>query len=126
MTELYRAHYENEGYGMTISLSQFNPDKKYQNYAVFCQYRYEKDLQKYRLRMWLQHLCNDSSYKIEFSDIDTQYISGTRKTIRANICRIVDQAMKSSYFDHFIERFEFEIACCDKGIGLVEEERSAS
>ena len=124
--QTYRTHFENEGYGITIPLSQLNPETKYQNYTAFCQYRYEKDLQKYRLRMWLQHLDHGSAYRVEFSDIDTQYISGSRETIRPNICRIVEQAMKNHYFDHYIDRFEFEIACCDRGIALLEAERSAS
>ena len=58
--------------------------------------------------------------------IDTQYISGTRETIRSNICRIVEQACSTGYFDSFIRDFETLYKCFNKGFELLTIEESES
>lgn len=61
--------------------------------------------------------------------VDTQYIPGTRETIVENICRVVHQAATvadkngEKYFDHFVERYEYELACFERGNELFEQER---
>lgn len=107
--------YTNDGYGMTLALSQFDQDVKYKGYAVKCQYKYHKKKEKYILHMWLKRLDIDHTLKIDHLDIDKQYISGTQKTIRPNICRIVEQAMKHQFFDKYIADYEYIIQCFEKG-----------
>lgn len=116
--------YRNEGYMMTIPLSQFNNEQKYKNYEVSCRYQYNKEAEKYSLSMWLKRKDIDSLSRIEYEEVDTQLISGTRETIRPNICRIVEQAMKAHYFDSFIDRFDFEMKCMDRGIDMSDLESS--
>lgn len=116
--------YRNEGYMMTIPLSQFNNGQKYKNYEVSCRYQYNKEAEKYSLSMWLKRKDIDSLSRIEYEEVDTQLISGTRETIRPNICRIVEQAMKAHYFDSFIDRFDFEMKCMDRGIDMSDLESS--
>lgn len=112
--------YTNEGFAITINLSQFNDDEKYRGYAASCQYKYDKQKQKYSLCMWLKHSTMDQKYHVEYDGIDTQYISGTRETIRENICRIVEVMMKQKYFDYFIDRYEYDMKCCEKGAEILD------
>lgn len=117
--------YDKEGYGIRFSLSQFSDDPKYRGYAASCQYRYDREKDKYILRMWLKHNSMDSKYRIEYDGIDCQYISGTKKTIRTNICRVVDQMMVNGFFDKYIDKFEFDMKCFDKGYELLSKEGDA-
>ena len=114
--------YSNEGYAITIGLFQFSDDDKYKGYAASCQYKYDKKEGKYLLCMWLKHSTMDQKYRVEYDGIDTQYISGTRETIRENICRIVEVMMKQNRFDYFIDRYEYDMKCCEKGAEILDTE----
>ena len=122
MGKIFNIRYENEGYGIVIPLSQFNTDTKYKDYSVSCHYQYIKQTENYSLTMWLMHAAFDGKFGVQYEGIDTQEISGTRETIRENICRIVNQAMVHNYFDRFIERFEYDMKCCEKGAEFIEQE----
>ena len=111
--------YKNNGYSIEINLP-----KKYSGYSVECQYQFDKDKDKYLLSMWLKSNDIDSRFKIDSQKIDAQYISGTRETIRLNICRIVEHACTCNFFDKYIEEFEYLCECFDKGNEVFEKERS--
>ena len=72
--------------------------------------------------MWIKHSTMDQKYHVEYDGIDTQYISGTRETIRENICRIVKVMMEQSFFDYFIDRYEYDMKCCEKGAEILDAE----
>ena len=114
--------YTNEGFAITINLSQFNDDEKYKGYSASCQYKYNKKKEKYSLCMWLKHSTMDQKYRVEYDGIDIQYISGTRETICENICRIVEVMMEQNRFDYFIDRYEYDMKCCEKGAEVFEAE----
>lgn len=114
--------YANEGYSITVALSQFNDDEKYKGYSASCQYKYDKRKEKYSLCMWLKHASMDQKYRVEYDGIDTQYISGTRESIRENVCRIVEVMMEQNRFDYFIDRYEYDMKCCEKGSEILEAE----
>ena len=114
--------YSNEGYTITVALSQFNDAQKYKGYAASCQYKYNKQKEKYSLCMWLKHTSMDQKYRVEYDGIDTQYISGTQETIRENICRVVEVMMEQNHFDYFIDRYEFDMKCCEKGAEIMDAE----
>lgn len=114
--------YTNEGYVITVALSQFNDDEKYKGYAASCQYKYDKQKGKYSLCMWLKHTSMDQKYRVEYDGIDTQYISGTQETIRENICRVVEVMMEQNHFDYFIDRYEYDMKCCEKGAEIMDAE----
>ena len=42
-----------------------------------------------------------------------------RKNIREHICRIVEQMVHNGIFDKFIDRFEFDMLCCEKGFEIL-------
>lgn len=116
-----------KGNTIAIELSDFG----YENYIVECAYHFDKHEDKYALSMWLN--CTDLEDRMMLSSkkVDTQYISGTRETIVENICRIVHHAATVEndngvrYFDYFVERYEYELACFDRGNELFEKERLA-
>lgn len=92
-------------------------------YSVECTYKYDKRKEKYLLSMWLKHKDYKNKLRIEYQEIDTQYISGNRDNIIDNICRIVEEGSLVGFFDYFIQRYEYEMSCFDRGIQLYEEEQ---
>lgn len=110
--------YENNGYSIEIKLTG-----KYCGYSVECQYQFDKEKEKYILSMWLKRNDIGNRFRIDSQKIDTQYISGTRETIRLNICRIVEQACTCNFFDQYIEELEYLYKCFDKGNEVLEKER---
>lgn len=111
---------------LIIELSNFG----YENYFVECIYRFDKNESKYSLSMWLNRNDLEDRMRLSSKKVDTQYIPGTRETIIENICRIVHQAATVAdeesgkrYFDHFVERYEYELVCFERGNELFEQER---
>ena len=113
--------YKNNGYSIEIKLTG-----KYRRYSVECQYQFDKEKEKYILSMWLKRNDIGNRFRIDSQKIDTQYISGTRETIRSNICRIVEQACSTGYFDSFILDFEKLYECFDKGFELLSKESESN
>lgn len=116
-----------KGNTITIELSDFG----YENYIVECAYHFDKHEDKYALSMWLNRNDIEDRMMLSSKKVDTQYIPGTRETIAENICRIVHHAATIEndngvrYFDYFVERYEYELACFDRGNELFEKERLA-
>lgn len=114
-----------KGNTLTIDLSDFG----YKNYFVECAYHFDKLEGKYSLSMWLNRNDMEDRMRLSSKKIDTQYISGTKSTIVENICRIVHQAATVAdkdgirYFKRFVERYEYELACFERGNELFEQER---
>ena len=109
--------YENKGYIIEIKL----PGNE--KYSVECRYLYNKSKEKYSLSMWIKRDDIDDAFKIDSQEIDTQYISGTKETIKQNICRIVEQASLSGFFDYYIERHKYTLECFNRGNEFFEKER---
>lgn len=113
------------GNTLTIGLSKWG----YQNYIAECEYHFNKAKEKYSLSMWLNRKDLEDRMKLSSKKVDTQYISGTKETIVENICRIVHQAATitnddgKKYFDSFVERYEYELSCFERGNELFEKER---
>ena len=111
--------YKNEGYVIDVTLPE---ECGYEGYSVECRYKYEKIQDRYSLSMWLKRADIDNTFKIDGQEIDTQYISSTRETIKQDICRIVEQASFSGFFDYYIERYEYTCKCFDIGSDVVDKE----
>ena len=108
--------YENKGYLIDVKLPE-------SDYSVLCRYKYDKNKDKYLFSMWLMRNDIDDTFKIDSQEIDTQYISGDKSTIRDNIVKIIEQAYDSNFFDYYIERFEYTYKCFDKCNDFYESER---
>lgn len=109
-----------EGYTIRIQLPE---ECGHEGYFVKCTYKYNKKIDKYTLDMWLMRNDIDDEFQIRSQQIDKQPISGTRDTIEDNICRIVEYASQSGYFEEFIKNYEYTYKCFDKGNELFETER---
>ena len=110
--------YENKGYLIEVKLPE-------SDYSVLCRYKYDKNKDKHLLSMWLMRNDIDDTFKIDSQEIDTQYISGDKDSIRDNIVKIIEQANDSGFFDYYVERFEYVYKCFDRGNKLYESERSS-
>lgn len=116
-----------KGNTLMIELSDFG----YKNYFVECAYHFDKSNGKYALSMLLNRTDMEDRMMLSSKKVDTQYISGSRETIVENICRIIHQAATvvnkdgARYFDYFVERYEYELACFERGNELFEQERLA-
>lgn len=109
-----------KGYTIEIEL----PEKcGYSGYSVECTYKYIKSRGKYLLSMWLKRTDVDDKFKIDSENINAQFISGTKETIVDNICRIVEYASSSGYFDYYIDQFDYTYKCFDCGDELFTQER---
>lgn len=108
--------------GYTVKFN-FPKEDKFKNYSIKCLYKYCKPKDKYSLSMWIMRNDIEEDYKIESQHIDTQYVPGTRETIEENICLIVEQALSTGYFDKYIDRYEYELSCFERGNELFETER---
>lgn len=98
----------------------------YKDYSAGCEYHFDKQAGKYSLSIWLNRSDLDDRMHLSSKKVDAQYISGTKETIVENICRIVHQACLSGYFQRFVERYEYELACFERGNELFEQERSTA
>ena len=113
-----------KGQIIEINLSKWG----YENYVAECAYHFDKREGKYSLSMWLNRNDIEDRMRLSSKKVDTQYISGTKETIVENICRVVHQAAtvaaddESKYFDRFVERYEYELACFERGNELFEQE----
>lgn len=113
------------GHIIEIDLSQWG----YKNYIAESAYHFDKKKTKYALSIWITRSDIEDRMRLFSKKIDTQYISGTRDTIVENICRIVHQAATvtndsgEKYFDKYVKRYEYELACFEKGNELFEQER---
>ena len=113
--------YKKLGYTIEVEL----PQDKYKGFLVECTYRYDgyrKSRKKYALSMWIKKKDIDDKFKIESQHIDTQYITATKENIIDHICRIVDCAANSGYFDDYVERYNYTYKCFDKGSDLIDLE----
>jgi len=115
-----------KGNTLEINLSKWG----YKNYIAECAYHFDKKKNKYSLSMWLNRNDLEDRMKLSSKKIHTQYIYGTRETIVENICRIVYQAATvtdekngTKYFDKYVDLYEYELACFERGNELFEQER---
>ncbi len=111
-------------------IAEFNLSKwGYKNYIAECVYHFDKHEGKYSLSIYLKRNDLEDRMLLSSKKVDTQYISGTRETIVENICRIVHYATTVAdengvkYFDFYVERYEYELACFERGNELFEQER---
>lgn len=114
-----------KGQTIEINLTKWG----YKNYIAECAYHFDKREGKYSLSMWLNRYDIEDRMQLSSKKVDTQYISGTKETIVENICRVVHQAATvadengEKYFDLFVERYEYELKCFERGNELFEQER---
>lgn len=112
-------HYINKGTTIEIDL----PQDQYKGYAVSATFLPVKGIDdKFQLTLSILEKSIRDKLPVKEQEIDTQVISGTYKTIKTNICKIVEQGCASGFFNKYIERYELYIKCFEKGYEIFEEE----
>lgn len=101
-----------EGYTIRIALPE---ERGHEGYYVKCTYKYNKRKEKYLLSMWLLRDDIDNTFKIDSQEIDTQYITSTKENIEDDICKIVEYASLSGFFEDYIARYKYTYRCFDLG-----------
>lgn len=99
--------YKDVGHTITIDLPY---NTKYEGYLAECRYRFDSFKGKYLVSMWIRKRMVDYRYKVDSVRVDTQYLSGTRDTIRENLCLVVDHACRIGFFDPYISRLDHILA----------------
>ena len=94
----------------------------HEGYFVECTYKYNKRKEKYLLSMWLKRSDIDSKFKIDSQEVDTQYITSNKYTITRDICTLVEHASLIGFFEEYIQRYEYEQKCFERGNELFERE----
>lgn len=95
----------------------------HEGYCVECTYRHVKNKDKYLLSMWLRRKDIQNGFNLAPQEADTQYITSTRETIVKDICKIVESASLMDFFERYIQRYEYEQRCFERGNELYEKER---
>lgn len=108
--------------GQTIEIN-LPTECGYADYSVECTYRYIKAREKYSLSMWLKYNGIDCRFNMNPQEVDSRYIASTKDTIVDNICEVVKQLCEAKFFDHYVERYEYEMMCFERGHDLFEKER---
>ena len=110
-------NYKNEGYTITIPL----PDGKYD---VVCTYIHDQELDQYKVSMWLHWDTIDDRFKIDEQEIGTQYIESTKKTIKTDICKMVEKLYNNGRLDKYMNLYQYTYDCFDIGNDTVESNRA--
>lgn len=105
--------YNNTGYTITIHL----PDT---SYDVVCTYIHDEELNQYKVTLWLHWDTIDDKFKIDEQLIDSQYITSTKKSIKTDICKIVEQLFNTGRLDKYMNHYQYTYDCFDIGNDLVE------
>lgn len=114
-----------KGHVIEFNLSKWG----YKNYIAECAYHFDEHEGKYSLSIWLNRNDIEDRMKLSSKKVDTQYISGTKETIVENICHVIHHIVTvtyengKKYFDPFVERYEYELKCFERGNELFEQER---
>ena len=99
--------------GTTISFVL--PENQYKGYVVDCTYKFIKHMNKYAVNMWLRRTDIDDRLQICSQGINTQYISSDKDHIQSDIGDMIEQAVNSTFFDEYVNRFEYTQKCFDYG-----------
>lgn len=99
--------------GTTVSFTL--PENQYKGYVADCTYRYDKRRDKYAVVMWLRRTDIDDRLQICSQETTVQYITSDKENIQDDVARLVEQAANSTFFDEYIERFEYYTKCFTYG-----------
>ena len=105
--------------GTTISYEL--PENQYKGYVVDCTYKFVKHMNKYAVNMWLRRYDINDRLPIKSQEINTQYITSNKDEIQNDIVNMIEQAANSTFFDEYIDRFEYYVKCFNYGNTIFEE-----
>lgn len=98
---------------ITISVEILN------DYIVWAMANWDKEKQKYAVTMYLQRNDVDLLDKMEQLNYE---IESDRQSIKSDLCKMITYLLDNNRFDLFINRYEYQMKCFDKGNELLESE----
>lgn len=108
--------------GITIEI-ELPEECGHEGYIIDCTYRPDMTNGKYLLSMWLRHKNIRNGFNLAPQEIDTQCITSSKATITRDIRKIVEYASLIGFFEEYIQRYEYEQRCFERGNELYERER---
>ena len=108
--------------GITIEI-ELPEECGHEGYIIDCTYRPDTAEGKYLLSMWLRHKSIRNGFNLAPQEVDTQCITSSKVTITRDIRKIVEYASLIGFFEEYIQRYEYEQKCFERGNELFEKER---
>ena len=91
------------------------------DYIVWAMANWDKENQKYAVTMYLQR--NDVDLLDKMEQLNCE-IESDRKSIKSDLCKMITYLLDNNKFDSFINRYEYQMQCFDKGNELLEKENN--
>lgn len=105
--------------GTTISFVL--PANQYKGYIIDRTYKFVKNMNKYAINMWIRRSDIDDRLMICSQNVNTQYITSDKENIQNDIGNMIEQVANSTFFDEYIDRFEYYVKCFEFGNGHFEK-----
>lgn len=91
------------------------------DYIVWAMANWDKENKKYAVTMYLQR--NDVDLLDKMEQLNCE-IESDRQSIKSDLCKMITYLLDNNKFDSFINRYEYQMRCFDKGNELVEKENN--
>lgn len=106
----------NKEANLVISINLHN------DYFIIAMTKWDNECRKYYTTLYIKHKTIDILDKLEsFENIECTTTS--TKEINSEVANFVINKFKSGDFDYYIDRFEYQMKCFDKGNEFFENER---
>lgn len=74
--------------------------------------------------MWLHWDTIDDRFKIDAQEIGMQYVESTKKTIKTDICKLVEKLYNNGRLNKYMNLYQYTYDCFDIGNDSVESNRA--
>lgn len=91
------------------------------NYSIVSFANWDKENNAYEVTLYLKR--NDVDLLELIEKQENVVFDSDSKSIRTDMARYITDLFKEGHFDYYINRFEFEQKCSNKGFEFYEEER---
>lgn len=88
-------------------------------YTVWAMANWNKETEKYKVKLYLKRNDIDLLDRMEHFDCE---IESDRQSIKLDLCNLITYLFENNNFEQFIERYEYQMQCFDKGNELLEKE----
>ena len=93
----------------------------YNGYTVIAVTGFDVENRAYTTTLFLKENTIDTWKLVE--NAENLEFHANQNTINSAILKKVSEFLKEGFFDYYIERYEYEMKCFDKGNGIYEKER---
>lgn len=108
----------------TVVISVDLPTTHINKYSVTAFAQWNKEKSCYEVTLYLKRADIDILELIEKAE-NIMFETATASSIRGNIANYIENLMSDNFFSYYIDRYEYEQKCFDRGNDLFETERLA-